>query len=690
MSITPLNYHAPEFLPPSLTMPELRENSVLFNLYREKGADFCDKNGNTLLHLAVMMNDGVWVSFLVTLGLDPSAQNVLGNTPLHCAAETNNSILIQTLADKIQSLRNSLDLPNHQGFSALQVAILNNALLALDALTGKGADVNFENPITHSTAFTLAIENNLADAVEMLLFLGASSNTQDPLGNTPLHIVAKTGNREIAELLLFYKARICKNLAGDSPVHITAIHGQSDLLALFAEKGMSLEEPNAIGMPPIHLAMLYGKDDCCELLLDLNIDFSHKAIGNLSLLHLAVLMKSRLLERIAILSEEDINLPGPNGLTPLHKAVLNNNAKAVDILISQGADMRFICKDNLSPVDRAAMNGNIAIIKMMAKHDPSVLHERSADGTSPYIKAFEKGHKALLSYLPSDEYSRLYVAIKELGQVAGISGTIVHEAGSYSIESSQHYPYYSLCAEAIPEEFSELKAEFESASDIYRESSDILTSIRDGKTTVMPSGWKRHSICIVIQNNIMIICNRGMRRAGTSSFKTFIIDPTKITSEQIHFITHKNIKLSTEEGLRFFYEQLPAILSPIGRSIDSSNTLFCAAIETIAPKDQHMGNCCAASAKAAVRAAFILSILHKKGDCSSFDDLLHAKKLSKEVSTEIRKGAEARCTAVSAVFPRCHSIVQPVVCISKVKRSIRALTHSNLSLDYYLDILRAH
>ena len=44
-----------------------------------------DENGNTVLHIAAMVNDADLVSFFIIKGADPELKNFEGDTPLHVA-----------------------------------------------------------------------------------------------------------------------------------------------------------------------------------------------------------------------------------------------------------------------------------------------------------------------------------------------------------------------------------------------------------------------------------------------------------------------------------------------------------------------------------------------------------------------------------------------------------------------------
>lgn len=87
---------APRFLRAALGAGMDRITNLLIKV---KGVDFGDVNalGDTLLHAAARSGETVFIGLLVEKGLDPNARNVYGWTPLHTAASLGHRSMVETL-----------------------------------------------------------------------------------------------------------------------------------------------------------------------------------------------------------------------------------------------------------------------------------------------------------------------------------------------------------------------------------------------------------------------------------------------------------------------------------------------------------------------------------------------------------------------------------------------------------------
>eukprot|EP00050_Salpingoeca_kvevrii_P001366 m.168555 g.168555 ORF g.168555 m.168555 type:complete len:99 (+) comp10355_c0_seq6:879-1175(+) len=58
-----------------------------------------------------------------------------------------------------------------------------------------------------------------------------------------------------------------KDIAGDSPLHITTLHGDPSIVELLIDSGASINSTNNNGMTPLHNAALNGHLNTAKLLL---------------------------------------------------------------------------------------------------------------------------------------------------------------------------------------------------------------------------------------------------------------------------------------------------------------------------------------------------------------------------------------------------------------------------------------
>ena len=190
----------------------------------------------------------------------------------------------------------------------------NDTLLALDILLAA--------LISAGTTMSILPDDPIADAamqgdfkkVGYLLLHGADVNSAHGDGMTSLHWASKTGNQDIAALLIDAGAELeaATRLGGYRPLHLAAMNGRTSVIKYLLEAHAN---PNAItttGTSPLHFAAQSGR-----------------ASAVLALLEYGAL----------------VNRKEPQwGQTPLMFAAGRGRTEAIEILLEYGADPSITAK----------------------------------------------------------------------------------------------------------------------------------------------------------------------------------------------------------------------------------------------------------------------------------------------------------------------------------------------------------
>jgi ankyrin repeat protein len=137
--------------------------------------------------------------FLLKLGVDPVAENDVGNTALHCASQGGHIDMISFFLQHI-----NVDFVSSTGERALCYAAFNNQVEAMKLLLLSGANPNLKELNEDGwTALFFASQEGHLKAVKLLVgFANAEIDIQDKEGNTALHIAVKNDRLRIFEYLL--------------------------------------------------------------------------------------------------------------------------------------------------------------------------------------------------------------------------------------------------------------------------------------------------------------------------------------------------------------------------------------------------------------------------------------------------------------------------------------------------------
>jgi hypothetical protein len=127
--------------------------------------------------------------------------------------------------------------------------------------------VSSKTELTNQTPLHLAAENGRREVAALLLANKAEVDFRDSARRTPLHLAAQNGRREAAELLLANKADVNAAAAvGMTPLYMAAQSGQLELVGLLLANNADVNAKTDFGMTPLGVALASGHKDVAELL----------------------------------------------------------------------------------------------------------------------------------------------------------------------------------------------------------------------------------------------------------------------------------------------------------------------------------------------------------------------------------------------------------------------------------------
>ncbi|WP_333023674.1 ankyrin repeat domain-containing protein [Wolbachia endosymbiont of Pentidionis agamae] len=228
-----------------------------------------DDNESTLLHKFAATSPEILRLFLNS-GADPNLQDKSGNTPLHIAAENNNSVSVEMLfcldSEEKTNLRKKADpnIKNEYKRIPLHTAIPCNNYNITKLFLDADSDINAVDKNGYTPLY-LAIDSNFVENVELLVENGAIiSTTHDELRKPLLHYAIMSNSDIIPEIFLTkQKESAVKEIInstdklGRSALHCAALLGSANIVHLLIHGKHKVDD----GKPYFkNTANVYAKD----------------------------------------------------------------------------------------------------------------------------------------------------------------------------------------------------------------------------------------------------------------------------------------------------------------------------------------------------------------------------------------------------------------------------------------------
>jgi ankyrin repeat protein len=337
-----------------------------------------------------------------------NSQDERGKTPLAHAIESHSSTVNQL--DTIKFLVNEcgadVNLGDKDGWAPLYRASTGTRSEILQFLLENGADPKKAN-VDGSTPLHRSTQNGNIDDVKQLLAGGVDVNHINCFG-TPLAYAAKSGNVDIATLLLDKKANpnLVKDPLDFTPVELAANNYKEDMRQYLLNNGGKAEIPlNS----PVHTSLSkMTAEGNIETIINSLKQNEMDVYGRTAAHYCASLGRTDLLKQIP--NEIHFDLADNKGRTPLHYAVMRGRTETVDHLINErNCAIDSKDKQGYAPLMWACQFSRIDIAKnLLSKaqesgHLTDLLAITDNFGWLAIHKAAEVGNKELVQML-HEEY----------------------------------------------------------------------------------------------------------------------------------------------------------------------------------------------------------------------------------------------------------------------------------------------
>ena len=308
-----------------MTWAEAQEEAVAWNEVipgfveiagRPPSVDEVDANGWTDLHWAAVLNMPRLAELLLDKGA--SVDHRLKDDELAFSGQ------LHVILDRVVGhlgYRDEYSIWKRNGYSALHIAAMTNAIETAEVLIAHGADVNFRD-IWLNTPSHYASWYGTFEMVQLFLDHGADVHAKSEGDTTLLHGAAGSGFPRTVELLIAHGANVnAQTEFNDTPLHYTVWQDSTETVELLIAHGANVNARNTSNDTPLHLAAWFNSTETVELLITHGANVNAKA--------------------------------KTFGLTPLHKAAWQNSAESAQVLIAHGANVN--ARDNYSrtPLDWA-------------------------------------------------------------------------------------------------------------------------------------------------------------------------------------------------------------------------------------------------------------------------------------------------------------------------------------------------
>ncbi len=216
-------------------------------------------------------------------------------------------------------------------------------------------------------------------------------------GETPLDEAARSGHKDVAELLLANKANVnAKDENGDTPLLFAARNGHADVVELLLDNKADVNLKNKLGETPLHAAAGHGPKEVVALLLSNKANVNAKDERGDTRLHYVTDQRYFGLNgggeytgivELLLENKADVNTTDNNFATPLDLALSRRSSKMAEVL------RKYAGRAFSTEFRDAATSGDLEKARVLLKENPDLVSIRDEKGETPLLSAANSGQR---------------------------------------------------------------------------------------------------------------------------------------------------------------------------------------------------------------------------------------------------------------------------------------------------------
>lgn len=373
-----------------------RGQAAVLELLLESGAEVDERSfdyDKSALIWAAEIGRPEIIRILLCHGANISLQDCSGETGLHYASQSGNLAAVRVLLDhnaplEVRNIHGHTPLDNAEHQGVVRAILMN----LIQRKTPPGSE---------GSALRLAVlRGDYAMLQGILDSPQEFSPIEAPNDDTPLHLAAMEGHRELARLLIAKGFDVNARGNGEgTPLHRAATLGHTSVVQLLLEKGADVNAKTGLGSTAFDYAALNGHLAVIRLLLQTKqVNINAFNDGSTPLLRAANYGHSAV---VRLLIEEGANVEDEHEVhckTPIAGAAHHGHVDAVRVLLDANAVVNAQDRYGKTALHYAAYDGYEEVVQLLLDRQANK-HLRDVAGQTPFGLAEQKGHRQIMKLL---------------------------------------------------------------------------------------------------------------------------------------------------------------------------------------------------------------------------------------------------------------------------------------------------